>query len=297
MSSNPIQGNEVKGVRSVVGNSKLRHAPVTIYNYNWDDVIKISEHEKVRYFICQEEICPETKREHVQGYVQFTGPIKLSAARKIFPEGTHFTIPCRGTAEKNREYCSKIESRKPGGRSHEAGEINKQGKRVDLQEFKAAIDSGKSEKEVADEHFETWARHPDLFKRYKALQIEPRNREVPPDVTVITGPTGVGKTKRVFDMHNNDVYIKNETKWWDGYQGQRCILLDEFTSSTYWTIQTTLRFLDRYPFLGEVKGGHTNINSPFIVITSNMDIYTLFPFLSDEHRDALARRITRFINL
>lgn len=283
--------------RSGEGNSFLRHAPVTIYNYDWDTVIKLAEEAKISYFICQEEVCPDTKREHIQGYVQFTRSTRLQAARKIFPKDTHFTIPCKGTAEENRKYCSKIESRKPDGRSFECGAIRTQGKRTDLEAFKTAIEEGKSEAEIAETHFSTWAIHPNLFKRYKCVKIKPRDRAIPPQVTVYVGPTGVGKSKRCFDEHKDDVYIKDATKWWDGYYGQRCILLDEFMPSNYWTMHELLRFLDRYPFKGETKGGHVEINSPFIEITSNAELDTLFPFESKEHLDALNRRISNKVNL
>lgn len=286
----------------------LRHAAVTIFNNSLDIVKTLSCDDRIQYVIAQEEVCPSTGRDHLQCYVQFKRPVKFTTFRRLLPQEAHITKP-NGTAEENRHYCGKPwpeckckHCDGPGGRksnceTFESGVFITQGYRSDLHEFQAAIESGKSEAEIAKEQFSTWAKYPGLFKRYTALMAKDRTRDDPPEVTCYVGPTGVGKTRRVFDEHKDDVYIKDETKWWDGYTGQTCILLDEFTSSTYWTIQTLLRFLDRYPFQGEIKGGHVKINSPHIAITSNLEIEKWFPYCDSAELDALKRRITNTVHL
>lgn len=71
------------------------------------------------------------------------------------------------------------------------------------------------------------------------------------------GVSGSGKTRAVYDeFGRDDMYVKDPTNiWWCGYEGQRCILIDEF----YGTMQFSYlqRLLDRYPMTMEIKGGHT----------------------------------------
>lgn len=289
--------NEVSLERSAVGNTKLRHAAVTIFSDNLDIVRTLSQDERVRYVIAQQEVCPDTKRDHLQCYFQFTRPINFNTLKKLLP-GAHIE-KARGTAEENRQYCSKRDSRKAGTEPFEAGSICSQGKRKDLEAFKEAIDAGKSEAEIASDNslFCTWAKYPNLYPRYKQAQILPRDRERPPEVSVYVGSTGVGKTKRVFDEHKNDVYMKDGTKWWNGYTGQRCILLDDISVHEHWRIEELLRLLDRYPYQGQTKGGYVNVNSPFIAITSNVPLEDLYGAANEEQLQALNRRITNKISL
>jgi len=284
--------------RSGSGNTRLRHAAVTIFNSNMEAIKLIAADSRVRYCIAQEEVCPETKREHIQSYWQFTSPIRFNALQKLLPPGAH--IECaRGTPEENRQYCSKLDSRKTDCSPFESGECTSQGKRKDLNDFCDAIDKGAKEADILDNHElrPVWCKYQGLYKRYKQAKIRPRNRETCPDVTFFTGAPGVGKTKRVFDEHKDDVFVKDNTKWWDGYEGQRCILIDELDTHDHWRIEEMLRFLDRYPYQGQTKGGYVNINSPFIAITSNKTLNDLYPSISEDQMNALTRRINTVVQL
>lgn len=273
-----------------------RNFCATIFNQPLSILEQYTKDERFTYVIGQEEVCPETKREHLQCFFQLRSPVKFTTIKKLLPPGSHIE-ETKGSPEKNREYCSKESSRKPGSAPFEWGTIRGQGKRKDLDTFKEAIDRRDDELTIADKQFSVWARYPGLFQRYKSLKIGSRDRNQGPEVSLYTGPTGVGKTKRVFDEHKDSVYIKDGTKWWDGYNGQKCILLDDFQPTNYWTMQRMLNFLDRYPFKGEIKGGYVNINSPFIAITTNVDFFGLWPFDDPEHINALKRRISNTINL
>lgn len=65
----------------------------------------------VTYLCCQVELCPDTGREHVQGFA-LTKPMRLVALKKAFNDGTMHVEPRRApTRELARDYCKKIESR------------------------------------------------------------------------------------------------------------------------------------------------------------------------------------------
>ena len=71
-------------------------------------------------------------------------------------------------------------------------------------------------------------------------------------VRVYVGPTGVGKSRRAWDEAGFDAYPKDpNTKFWDGYQGQPHVVMDEFRGKI--DISNILRWTDQYPVSVETK--------------------------------------------
>lgn len=100
------------------------------------------------------------------------------------------------------------------------------------------------------------------------------------DYQWIQGPSGVGKTYWAYDNFEfTDVYKKNSrTKWWDGYNAETCIVIDEYRRNEHLDYQDLLSVLDVYPHMVEVKNGtvHLNSNSTTIVVTSNFWPWDIF---------------------
>jgi hypothetical protein len=106
------------------------------------------------------------------------------------------------------------------------------------------------------------------------------------------GPTGVGKTRSVYQQFGyDDVCVKPESKWIFDYSGQKCCLVDDFRGS-WWKFDYLLRFLDAYPFTIETKGGDVNFNSPVIVITTPDKPSLTFQQIQED-LSQLERRITK----
>ena len=143
--------------------------------------------------------------------------------------------------------------------------------------------------DVADEHFEVWVKYHKAFEKYKRLQTKPRNWAM--DVRVYWGDAGTGKTRRAFEEFPN-AYIKPHGKWWDDYDGQECVILDDFYGWLPWSFM--LQLLDRYPLQVETKGGSVQFTSKVIIITSNVDTCGWYDFDSKPHMkiEALERRIS-----
>jgi len=88
----------------------------------------------------------------------------------------------------------------------------------------------------------------------------------------IHGSTGTGKTHSVVTQHP-DRYIKPLNKWWDGYQGEDVVHIDEISPEhTKWIAPYLKKWADKWPFDAEVKGGAKQLRPKLIVVTSN---YTL----------------------
>nr|WOR75574.1 alpha rep protein [Tomato leaf curl alphasatellite] len=69
--------------------------------------------EWANYIIYQEEACPETKRKHIQGYVNLKRSQRFAFLKKKLPDGAHIES-CRGSASSNRDYCRKDATRTGG---------------------------------------------------------------------------------------------------------------------------------------------------------------------------------------
>lgn len=101
------------------------------------------------------------------------------------------------------------------------------------------------------------------------------------DYRWICGPSGVGKTHEIYEEFEfDDIYEKNgENKWWDGYEGQQCIILDDYRPTKELSYAYLLRLFDVYPLQGEVKGSSLQIqaSSSCIVVTCNKWPWELWP--------------------
>lgn len=111
------------------------------------------------------------------------------------------------------------------------------------------------------------------------------------EVNVYWGITGSGKSHRAFNEAGENFYAKPSTnKWWDGYQGQPNVVLDEFDGSI--NVVHLLRWFDKWPCLVETKGGTVPLLANKFWITSNVAPGNWWPDVKLVHLDALNRRIT-----
>ncbi|AUM61906.1 Rep [uncultured virus] len=103
-------------------------------NLSW---LKIND--DIRYFIYQYEMCPDTNRIHVQGYVQFRIRKRLNWIKKHLHDTAHFEA-AKGDLKSNQDYCSKSDSKLYG--PIQEGLSMKTGERVDIEEIANQILEG-----------------------------------------------------------------------------------------------------------------------------------------------------------
>lgn len=83
------------------------------------------------------------------------------------------------------------------------------------------------------------------------------------------GPTGTGKSYKAHE-DNPGAYIKDpETKWWDDYEGQEVVIMDDFDVYHKEMGGKIKRWADVRATRVEHKGGSMMINPKKIIITSN----------------------------
>ena len=232
---------------------------ITINNWTTTDKFGLDVlFKKCNYGIYGEEI-GKKGTPHLQAYVHLANPLSLEALKKSIPRG-HFIVAA-GSDEENQAYCSK-----DGVNIKEVGVISVgQGTRTDIKAIAALIKN--QEITLEDLMFE----YPDMYVKYsrsfeKMFNAVMKPRDEPPQVFWRFGLAGTGKTRYVIDTFGiENIYIKDGTPWWDGYNQQKVILIDDFDNTIPY--RTLLRILDRYVYQGQVKGSYVQINSPFIYIT------------------------------
>lgn len=246
----------------------------------WDDSAK--------YAVWQKEK-GEQGTEHYQGYVEFKSSKKLDAVKRILPTA-HWEIR-RGSQQDAIDYCTKTDSWVEGPWTHGVLMLNHPGRRTDLLELKKALDEGKPMLEIASELFCTMANYSRWAKEYRMLTTP--DRSGPPSIYILVGPPRTGKSRfcrRVAGMAYWKYPNKGETDWWDGYDGQHDVVLDDFYG--WIRYNSMLRLCDRYPYMVETKGGHAKFVSKRIFITSNVEPEQWYSRIDDT--SALLARFSEF---
>lgn len=276
-------------------NIKSRNYCFTINNYRKADLKhfhKLAEGlSKHRYICFGLEEAPTTGTKHIQGYIQLKDAQRLTFLHQYFSfmkDGKvhkfHIEI-ANGTPAENKQYCQKQ------GAFFEFGEPVTQGARNDLSEIKEKVKSDpKNINAIVDEHGNNYQQ----IKYIQTLQpfyLPQRNPDTPPIVFWIFGPSGVGKSRLVYDTFSTANVCNVSSYRWPGnqYVQQDCLLFDDFRKGDM-PFHTILKITDRFPFTLECKGGHIPLNSPFIIFTSPHSVDETFE-ASGEDLQQLKRRM------
>lgn len=226
------------------------------------------------YATWQTEECPTTKRLHTQAIVQFNSKVRLSTVRQALSDTAHWepvqNIPACIA------YCQKEDTRKEGPWCHGINPL--------LPRKRKTVDTSLSLKDLALEH-------PFRVKQLKELKgvlTSPRNHSC--QGIWITGETGTGKSKiaHLIGSFMGDYYVKDSTKWWDCYDSERLVILDDYRGE--WQPQELLTTIDRYPKRVEYKGGYTQLKAAMVIITSNRTLDECYN-TDLKTKQALRRRI------
>lgn len=174
------------------------------------------------------------------------------------------------------------------------------GKRNDLDEPIALLRDGATLSAIAREHPKTIVRFPKGMQLLAALLSRPRTRGRVRAV-FLRGPTGIGKTtgaRRFLEQRAGEegFFIwsaKHDKGWWDGYEGQDWILIDDLDTGAI-ALGELLRLLQDLPYKLPVHGGQVHCQAHNFILTSNKPLKKLWPFADAEQLAALERRINAF---
>jgi len=226
----------------------------------------------VRYACWQREICPDTGNQHFQGYAEFARPTRRARAiAELRIAGAHLE-PRMGTRDEARNYTRKPETAVPGTwREHGAWHAGGQGRRSDVADAAAAVQNGHGLKRLAEEL-------PVAFVKYsRGLQalrytLASEAASVWRDLRVLTlvGASGTGKTRWATETFPAAFLVTpSEPEWWDGYDGEETLIIDELRDESRWGLGRFLRILDGYQLRLPTKGGFTWALWKRVIITTN----------------------------
>ncbi len=219
--------------------------------------------------IYQRERCPETQREHWQGYVELRKQMRFDAVKRMLGNDVHFERRA-GTQQDAIAYCSKEETRVLPTVSH--GTAKKQGKRRDLKYLKRAA----IKRTVPYNKLLYRCKN---YQQAKFVQLLRSVAETSLDFTQMEvhwyhGKAGTGKTRSAYEAlrrHKAEgmtCYIANQSSaWFDGYCEQDVVLIDELRAKN-WPYDTMLNLLDGYEERVQIKGGHTIWCPKIVYITA-----------------------------
>ncbi|CAC44748.2 replicase [Canary circovirus] len=230
----------------------------TLNNYTAEEEAKVRAllPGEFHFAICGKER-GEQGTPHLQGFLHFKKKQRLSALKKLLARA-HWE-KARGSDHDNEEYCSK-----ENDVILTIGEPV-QGNRSDLAGAVAAVKAGRRMVDIAREFSEIYVKY-GRGLRDLALMIGQKPRDFKTEVVVITGPSGVGKSRLASEMEGSKFY-KMKGDWWDGYSNEDIVIMDDFYG--WLPFCEMLRLMDRYPHKVPVKGSYVEFTSKKIVITSN----------------------------
>ena len=235
----------------------------TLNNYTDEDIASFHAAIDRAYVIIGKEV-GATGTPHLQGYITFFKNKRLGAVRAIHGRA-HWEI-ARGSTEENIIYCSKE------GDFHELGERPKVGSRGKFVDAVAMVVAGDSIVEVATENPEAYARGGRGLRELQYVLSKPYEHTGVRGYWYC-GPPGTGKSHKA-RTENIGAYIKAQNKWWDGYNGEDVVILEDMDDGC---LKHYLKiWADKWSCSGETKGGHVHLQHKKFIVTSNFTIEDLF---------------------
>lgn len=245
------------------------------------DVISYLRNEQCVYLLCRKGL---NKRhlEHAHIYVVYNGTRRLSSKNTY---GAHLA-KCRGDSRQNLIYIN----------GHHPEKVAEYGNPEDLKDKKERWQDF-----VAEIKSLTVSKYDPLFARYenyatkRMMEIEQDlDEEYPGDLREkncwIYGPKGTFKsTAAKYLNHPKRYFVKSTNKWWDGYNGQKIIVMEELSPATGNALANLLKvWTDKWGYQAECKCSHVYVKSGCeFIVTSNYSIDDCF---NKTDADALKRR-------
>jgi len=253
----------------------------TINNYTDEDFEKLFEKD-CKYLVVGKEV-GESGTPHLQGFISFPDGKTLNYLKKHIHKTGHFEM-AKGSPQQNFEYCSKQGNFKElGNRPMTQAEKGEQGKLAIKERWELAK-AGKFE-ELPPECIKTYEYIHQKFKTY--TDLETLNN------LWIFGKSGCGKSSYIRKTFST-FYAKPMSKWWDGYNGEEVVVLDDIDPTHTFLSYYLKIWCDHYVFNAEIKGGMLKIRPKIFIITSQYALEDVF--LDEKTYEAINRRFQK-INL
>jgi hypothetical protein len=273
--------------------------------------------------VCGLEKCPTSGNYHLQCYLSLKRKRRIAIIFRnfigvwkcnVWPWIKHAIA----SAWHNKKYCEKDgESWCLGEMAEAAEEVLKklggrgQGKRTDIESCVEAIrkDPWKKKLYHARENAKQFFNFNRAFNEYLKLERDEAyhkgfatsDRATDMNNHNYYGGPGTGKSyeieqavKRLIEANPSlRVYYKTVNKWWDGYDGEEIVVIDDYRSSM--PFSELLNLLDGKPFRREAKGSCICLRANHIFISTPKHPRYWYKKLMEEDGDAEGQLLRRFV--
>lgn len=249
----------------------------------WKDYLKdLFEKTKAEYMVGQLEKGGETGALHIQFFVNFKQPQKIGRITK-FDKTIHAEkVKVNNGAD---TYCMKEETRVDGPIELGVRPVKVNNKTDWEQVWKLAA-AGELDKIPASIRVIHYAKLKAIAKDNIKFSDANHLRGI-----WIYGPAGAGKSRWVRE-NCKPLYPKLCNKWWDGYQDEPYVVMDDVMPEHKVLAQQFKIWSDRYDCILETKGGAVHSKYEWFIVTSQYSIDEVFT--EDRDRDAIHRRFQEY---
>lgn len=267
----------------------------THHNYTDNDEEKIQGlyPDTASYLIYGRERGETGETPHLQGYLRLVKKDRLTGIKRKLDVGDEIHLDKKykkSTPAQAAEYCKK------DGDFVEFGECpSNNGARTDLADVVDAIKNGASMRQIAQEHTEQFIKYGRGIRDTALLLVEPYTHTGVRGLWFYGAP-GLGKSRTV-SAKWPDAYRKEKNSWFDGYNGEETIIVDDYDKTDQWITNKLKIWADSYSHIAETKGGSVHLRHHRFVVTSNYGISELLrknPLIDDVTVEAVERRFKQY---
>jgi len=251
-----------------------------------DVLSAIVDKGKARYVCFGKEVAPSTGTPHLQGFM-YCGKVRAPKAKKILGPRVHVLVADKSVSC-NVDYCRK---ECVDGVFYEFGTVPSDGPGEGERERWRITKQCAMEGRLVDVDPDIFIRHYGNLKRIASDYMQ--NHALLEGVCGlwIYGESGIGKSFSVRQSFPK-CFPKCVNKWWDGYQGEEVVVMDDLDIGHSMMGHYLKIWSDRYSFIAEIKGSAQWIRPKLFIITSQYGISDIW---SDKPtNDALSRRFLEF---
>lgn len=264
--------------------SRARCYAFTLNNYTDEDIAAVDALAGVANYVIRGKEVGEENTPHLQCFVQFNDAKTFTSVKKMLPRA-HIEAT-RGSPYDNYEYCSKDgDFVEHGTRPSKTGAAGGSGNKKRWDDARKAAEEGRFD----DIDSEIFMRCHGTIKR---IRFDAMLKAVPKDTDVrmewFWGKAGVGKSRKAREENPGAFLKKASNKWWDGYEGEDVVIIEDFDKRHDYMIHDLKIWGDRYAFPAEVKGGMIKIRPKKLIVTSNWHPTKIWT--ADEDLEPIMRR-------
>jgi hypothetical protein len=259
----------------------------TVNNWTTEELEELKKIE-CSYIVLGDEI-GKSGTNHIQGYVEFENAKTLVRCKKYAGLRRAHLEARRGTPTEASDYC-----KMDGKILFESGSLSNQGKRTDLDQLAKEILEGETNEDtiVVNDPM-TYHQYGRTINKLQDLALRKKWRTKMTEGLWIFGETGTGKSQQAYKDYHPDTHynLPNDNGWWDGYTGQKIVIINEFRGEIKYS--ELLELLDWTPKTVKRRGREpVPLLAEQIIITSSLSPEEVYSNLAlNDSLGQLLRRI------